>query len=269
MLIRHDLKLVFLHVPKCAGKALRSVLTETAPPGSLRELWNYSYSNILHRYVDLAHLPLQDLRAFPEFAYLDHYKVLACTRNPYARLPSAVNEFYRQRSKEDEQKANDNQLSEEMKNHYYDQLPARHSETDPRFIHSLPIHFFTHYGDEPKVDFLLRCDSLRTDFLDLADRLHWPAALREQASQRLRNESDSATHASLSPKELALANKLYTIDIQTFGYAWIAPEIAPLETPSPTDQARIQFLHQAPSATWHWGPTAMNTFPSALRPCRP
>lgn len=267
MLIRHDLRLVFLHVPKCAGKALRSLLIETAPAGGLRELWNYGYSNILHRYVDLAHLPLQDLRAYPEFAYLDHYRVLACVRNPYARLPSAVNEFYRQRSKEDERKANSHALTEAMKNHYYDQLPAGHRELDPRFIHSLPIHFFTHYGDEPKVDFLLRCESLRSDVLALADRLDWPQSLRQQAAQQLRDEPDNLSAASLSPRELALANALYAIDIRSFGYPWLAPEATPAQPPL-TDPARVSSLHQAPSLSWHWGPTAANTFPTTLRPCR-
>lgn len=265
MLIRHDLRLVFLHVPKCAGKEIRSLLVETAPAGSLRELWNYSYSSILHRYVDLAHLPLQDLRSFPEFSYLDYYQVLACIRNPYARLPSAVNEYYRQRSKDDERKIIENGLTQAMKEHYYDQLPSRHAQQDPRFIHSQPIHFFTHYGDQPKADFLLRCESLRADFLSLAERLDWPASMRERAALTLRDET--ATASNLTAREVMLANQLYAVDLRTFNYPMLAAEPPP-PPPASTDAAVIQDLHRAAAVSWHWGPAAVNTFPSVLKPSR-
>ena len=267
MLIRHDLRLVFLHVPKCAGKQLRSILKETAPAGSLRELWNYSHSTILRRYVDLAHLPLHDLLAFPEFSYLDHYQVIACCRNPYARLSSAVNEFYRQRSQEEELIANTNRLTNEMKEQYYDQLSIRHSQLDPRFIHSLPIHTFTHLGEEPKVDFLLRCETLRRDFLALAKQLNWPSELREQAAQKLHDSDEATTPTVYSTREVELANYLYQTDFATFGY--------PLHG-APKDQNKrpisaateVPCLHQAESVIWHWGPTAAKSSNNALRPSR-
>lgn len=268
MLIRHDLGLVFLHVPKCAGKQLRSLLVDTAPPGSLRELWNYSYSNILHRYVDLAHLPLRDLRAFPEYDYLDHYKVLACIRNPYARLLSAVNEFYRQRSPEDERTVNENRLSEAMKDAYYDPLLTMHAATDPRYVHSLPIHHFTHYGEQPKADFLLRCEYLKTEFLELAERLQWPEPMRERARQVLRDDPDSFSPSSLSSKELELANALYRVDLNTFSYPTITSAVNRY-TEHRSDPAALPSLYGAPSLAWHWGPTAANHFPRALKPNRP
>lgn len=267
MLIRHDLGIVFIHVPKCAGKQLRSLLSETSEAGSLRELWNYSYSNILHRYVDLAHLPLQDLMTLPEFSYLEHYQVLACVRNPYARLPSAVNEFYRQRSKEDERIIAIGAVTDAMKEHYYERLSTGHSEQDPRFIHSLPIHRFTHLGAQPKVDFLLRCESLRTDFLALAERLAWPTRMHDLAQQTLRDGTEQSLATNLTPHEVNLANQLYAVDFQTFDYPMIGVPSSK-NSSGTADPANIRHLHSAASVTWHWGPAATNTFPSALQPCR-
>ena len=267
MLIRHDLKIVFLHVPKCAGKQLRSILKETAPAGSLRELWNYSHSRILRRYVDLAHLPLHDLQTFPEFSYLDHYRVIACCRNPYARLPSAVNEFYRQRSKEEEEMANENRLTPQMKDFYYNQMELRHSQLDPRFIHSLPIHVFTHLGEEPKVDFLLRCETMKSDFLALAAKLNWPSMLQEQAADRLQDSPEEDADSIITTRERELANYLYRTDFGTFGYPLINTG-GHHYSQHISAAASLPCLHQADTVLWHWGPSAAREAIHALKPHR-
>ena len=77
MIIRHDLRLLFIHVPKCAGKQLRWILKTTNDQSAIEELWNYEYNEDLERYVDMAHLPLSDLRHYPQFRYLDEYTVIA------------------------------------------------------------------------------------------------------------------------------------------------------------------------------------------------
>ena len=42
MIIRHDLNLVFVHVPKCAGKEIRDVLVTGAAEGAAESLFNYA-----------------------------------------------------------------------------------------------------------------------------------------------------------------------------------------------------------------------------------
>ena len=50
---------------------------------------------------------------FEEFVYLERY--VACVRNLYRRLPSAVNEYYRQKSKQLEQRVTASGVTPEMK----------------------------------------------------------------------------------------------------------------------------------------------------------
>jgi hypothetical protein len=267
MLIRHDLELVFLHVPKCAGKELRRVLSHGSPEGCLESLFNYSFSAELGRYIDLAHLPLADLRHRPEFAWLSCYTVVACVRNPYSRLRSAASEYYRQLSAATEQRANSGQLSRHQRWAYYRQLPTRHSQQDPRFIHSQPIHRFTHLGEEPMVDHLLRCETLLSDILALAERKQWPSSLVDEAKRSLHDAGHEAL--KLDPEERSLANQLHHVDFQLFGYTRdSAPATDPLAWPQewPDVQEQLQprsslaseldLIHYAPTVQWHWGPTA-------------
>lgn len=253
MIIRHDLKLIFLHVPKCAGTAIRRVFREgSSDPANVQEFWNYSFNDVLERYVDRAHLPLSDFRSYPEFDLLDDYTVIACTRHPQARLRSAVHEYYRQKSARHEAKIKKGQLTDAMKRRYYRQLHRRHLELDPRFIHSLPMHRFTHYGRQPKVDHLLRCESLLSDFEQLAQTLRLPESMLHKAATSLhRNDRDAAT-CHPDQQEVELSERLYAVDFQTFGYG-----NATTPTPGPiVDAGQARFIHASAQIQWHWGPRA-------------
>lgn len=266
MLIRHDLQLVFLHVPKCAGKELRRVLSHGCPESDLESLFNYSYCPVAERYVDLAHLPIADLRYQREYDWLNRYTTVACVRNPYARLRSAASEYHRQRSRADEQTANADCLSREQRWAYYRQLPGRHCQQDPRFIHSQPMHRFTHLGDQPMVDHLLRCETLLSDLLALAARLQWPEALVAEAQQSLRDTG--AESFAWQPEELALAELLYQRDFELFSYPRLGarpdpadwpegwPKLQEQLHPSNSQASELDLIHTAPLVQWHWGPEA-------------
>ena len=251
MIIRHDLELVFLHVPKCAGTRLRSLFRIGAETGgAIEELWNYSHSPVLNRYVDQAHQPLSDLCTTSSFRYLKRYRVVACLRNPYKRLPSAANEYYRQKSKRHERRVIEGRLTLAMRQRYYRQLPLGHNQLDPRFIHSLPMHRFTHLGTEPMVDHLLHCEQLRQETRKLAIQLQWPQAMREAVE--LLPETDPAPEPH--PEDCATAEALYYRDFQWFGYSGcpVQPQLnQPIE-----DAGTVQWIHQAPAVQWHWGPRA-------------
>jgi len=278
MLIRHDLKLVFLHVPKCAGKELRRVLSKGSAEGSLESLFNYDFCPVVRRYIDLAHIPLSDLRHRPQFSWLSQYTTIACVHNPYSRLRSAATEFYRQRSKADEQTANANLLSRDQRWNYYRQLPNRHSQQDPRFIHSQPMHCFTHLGDQPMVDHLVRCETLLSDLLSLAKMLQWPATLVEEAQRSLRDAGPNST--DWEPEELAVANQLYEHDFKLFGYIRLQePSVGAswpngwrnLEEqlhPQSCEASQLELIHAANHVNWHWGPEASKPKQLSLRATR-
>jgi len=273
MIIRHDLELVFLHVPKCAGKELREILLIGATAETCEELFNFAYSPILHRHVDLAHLPMADLVHWPAHQWLARYTVIAAVRDPYERLGSAANEYFRQRSPEDEAIINGPGITAAMRRYYLSQLPLSHSQRDPRFIHSLPITWFTHLGSTPMVDQFLRCENLADDFLRLSAQLNLPAPMREAAQASLLNRPIALSQAPLeTPLALAeaqMAHRLYAQDFATFGYPRQRPDSSPsldaalaadlvqafeALTPARLPSHAIPVLERAETVEWHWGP---------------
>ena len=265
MIIRHDLKLVFLHVPKCAGKELRKLFRLGADEQSIEQLFNYGHSTVLDRYVDYAHMPLSDLCTTSSFQFLQRYRVVACVRNPYKRLPSAANEFYRQKSKRHERRVIEGTLTAAMRERYYRKLRLGHSQLDPRFIHSLPMHRFTHLGMEPMVDHLLHCEQLRDEVVQLSIELNWPAAMRLAAADL--PATDPAPNPQ--PHERTLANELYERDFEWFGYAWDGQGRQPnAQSEETVDAGRVRWIHRAEALAWHWGPTAKREERRSVPACR-
>ena len=99
MIVDHDLKLVVLHIPKCAGTALRRAFLEDGADRRTESWFDFSYDPVLKRQVDLAHRPLVDLRHTKLWRWLRRYQVIACIRHPYDRLASACREHLRQKSR--------------------------------------------------------------------------------------------------------------------------------------------------------------------------
>ncbi len=87
MILRHDLRVAFLHIPKCAGNSLRQLFKRGGEANSTTELWDYHYNRKLHRYVDLAHLPADDLAHFKAFRQLRRYRTVTVSRHPISAWP--------------------------------------------------------------------------------------------------------------------------------------------------------------------------------------
>ena len=90
--------------------------------------------------------------------------------------------------------------------------------------------------------------------LALATGLDWAQIFIDDAAGRLKDE-EPADSETLSPKELALANRLYTLDFHTFGYSR-QPCIEEGNSPAMRRAGPIDVLIDAPKVRWHWGPTA-------------
>ena len=279
MLIRHDLRLVFLHVPKCAGKEIRDVLKTGAKQDTCIDRFNFEYSDILHRHVDLAHLALDDLAHYSDFKYLKGYTVIAAVRNPYQRIRSAANEYYRQFSSSDEASLGRNGLTTSMLVTYDRQIPYRHAQRDPRFVHSLPLTWFTHLGGKPMVDHILRCETLLADFLHVANLLGLPSEIMNEGSRKLRDcpEDVSTSSHGLNEDLTLMANLLYGQDFSTFGYemrqatinnaSCLKNSISLLE-PQYTHSHSLDLINTAQRVEWHWGPSSQQRPASSLEPTR-
>ena len=222
MIIDHSLRLVFQHVPKCAGTALRTAWQEAAEGRDLVSLFDFGFDPVLQRQVDLAHQPLMDLRHRREWRFVRNYHVVACIRHPYQRLASACREYYRQYSRETELEMRRQPPSRNQLLHYLRHLPRAMDAHDLRYVHGFPITWFSHYGTRPMVDTLLRCGQLANDLEKLCTQLELPQALRNQlervgAGERRRN-SAALDQVEQDPDLRALAHVLHREDFRCFGF---------------------------------------------------
>lgn len=264
MLICHEWKLIFLHVPKCAGTEIRAVLKAKAPLGSVVSFFDFEYNHILRRYVDLAHLPLMDLRHYSVWPLLHSYHTVAAIRHPYARMASACREFYRQKSRETELQMRSLPPSKDQLLAYLHALPAAFEAHDLRYVHAFPSVWFTHYGSEPMVDTVLRCSHLQEDF-ELMGRANLvpEAVLRELltlASRPAGGRGAPLAALEVDPDLQGLTNVLHQEDFMTYGFQRVDARLedeglkALVETSLHTTTSHeIPCLGLAPSIRWWWG----------------
>jgi hypothetical protein len=264
MLICHDWKLVFLHVPKCAGTSIRRLLEEEAPLGSAISFFDFEYNHILKRHVDLAHLPLMDLRHYAEWKLLEDYHTVAVIRHPYSRLVSACREFYRQKSRETEIQMRSHPPSPEQLLDYLRALPAALDAHDLRYVHAFPIVWFTHYGSEPMVDTLLNCCRLLEDLEEFRKLGILPQQVIDQlltvSPQAPQPSAPDLSQLAADPNLQAMANLLYQEDFNTFGFSRMNAHFNDLVLQQIVDQSLgtsashcISCLGLALQVRWYWG----------------
>lgn len=274
MLICHHWKLIFLHVPKCSGTLIRRLLEAEAPCGSTVSFFDFSYNHELKRYVDLAHLPLMDLRHYSEWSLLHEYHTVATIRHPYSRLASACREFYKQKSRETEIQMRTHPPSLDQLLAYLHALPAAYEAHDLRYVHSFPITWFTHYGTSPVVDSLLTCENFHNDLTALGHSSALPqevvAKLDELEVGSERPGSPSLKKLEADPNLKAMANLLHHEDFNTFGFSRENVKATDAQLNEVIDHALstthshdIRYLAIAPKVRWYWGRDS-NRIPRAM-----
>ena len=80
MIIRHDLKLVFIHVPKCAGKQLREILKTGSDEKNLKNIDQVLYAGSLGYYFR------NNLNDFPKKGYIKIEQILKL-------MPKILNQY--------------------------------------------------------------------------------------------------------------------------------------------------------------------------------
>jgi len=271
MLICHSWRLVFLHVPKCAGTVIRKMLHKHAPIGSATSLFDFEYCHILRRHVDLAHLPLMDMKHYSEWKFLKNYFSVASIRHPYARLLSACREYYRQKSRETEIQMRSAMPTDDQILRYLRYLPHALESHDLRYVHAFPIVWFTHYGNNPMVNELLRCESLADDILVFGEKQIVPSAVIDEMLLVARDNRDVNTipaDCALGGDIKALANILYAEDFNTFGYEREDAEFTDTELRNLINKSvftihshDIECTSIAPIVRWYWGRNSNISFP--------
>ncbi len=264
MIIDHGLQLVLLHVPKCAGTALRRAFLEDGVSRSMDNHFDFEFDPVIKRQVDRAHQPLMDMRHRPEWQWLRRYRVVAATRHPYQRLASACREFLKQKSRASEVQVRSAPPSSRQLLAYLRRLPAAMDAHDLRWVHGFPIHWFTHYGQRPQVHHLLRCSHLKEDLTALGEELNWPSSLQERLAMvgdgTGRREADDLEPLQRNADLQALANLLHADDFACFGFqredaSFQDPELADLieRCLAVGNSHDLPLTNLTPEMRWYYG----------------
>ena len=175
MIISHEAKFVFVHIPKCAGTFIREPLTAIDSYGGRFTARVEHHAEL--GMVDFVHLPLNTLRQyFPEeFDCVVHYESAAVVRDPIFRFRSSVSQYL------------DRQTDRPLRAHTHKSLRASVSELMDRIRcadarSSLLPHHLIHF--QRQVDYLLIDDEVVINHifpLERCDELFSLSCLRDAA----------------------------------------------------------------------------------------
>ena len=213
MPVYHQLKLVFIHVPKNAGTSLTDFLSQAngqEPDAPGHHPW--------HWYRD--HYP-------NEWA---SYLKVAVVRNPYDRFFSC---YHYARMRKSHWHSPDG--STPWPQHVdYDTLSTATADEACRLLQAGLLRHPTwasqtaycfHQG-KPVTDLLLRFERLSQDFLQLCERLGLPALELPRVNVSSRPPEDF-----LTPQSMQILQHVYRLDLAQLGYAFTMVDVGANETP--------------------------------------
>lgn len=147
MIINRDKGFAFIHVPKAAGTSIRNSLMESSD--GYISMWGPQYSHKLQRYVDTAHITVEDRHAFKELWGLDELLTFAIIREPVSRFLSGLR-YYNRRNLE---------MTVEGMISLLEKHPTL-PRYDHKYIHFCPQHFFLFDNNgKSKVDHIYQMSS--------------------------------------------------------------------------------------------------------------
>ncbi|MEO1064387.1 MAG: sulfotransferase family 2 domain-containing protein [Actinomycetota bacterium] len=234
-MISHELRCVFVHVPKAAGQSVeRAFLDEHGLS------WNDRAPLLLRRRVDesegpprLAHLTAAEYVRFGHLtrAQWDEYFTFAVVRDPWARVVSMYRHFGEHR-----------RIS--FDRFVLDELPHRYWHERRWFVRP-QVEFLVDDDDELLVDQVIRMEQLDEGFADVARRvglrshrirrsnsssarpwqlrsvreLQHPIDLVVGSVRQFRNERQQPYRSRSSAAVIDRVGELYERDVVRFGYA--------------------------------------------------
>lgn len=217
MIIGDRLEFVFIHNPKCAGTALRSVLMPFDTTGNL--FWMHDTCNG-HK-IDKAHMPLFLLKQrFPEyFGLLSRYLTFMAVRNPFTRAISAFNETHQELYVAYAGGESLSRYRYELNRFFEDLTESEINGWSFAHRHFVRQADFCFLGRKRYVDITLRCESLVEDVAKLglfAPDLAAALATVPQTHQRPIGHRPAELLNHLAVKRIV---DLYDRDFALFGYS--------------------------------------------------
>ncbi len=210
MIVSDRYRMIFMHVPKCAGTSVSEMLVRADP--ECRRLWGWRWMPRHQRYCDAAHLPLLDLPPHL-FRLIRDYRVIAIVRDPVTRFLSAMDQHFlqhRYRRRKDIAA-------------FLDELDSIRIRFDPAYVHFCPQHFFTHIGNERIAGHVLHIedDDWQERLISLLAEFGLPRAdLALPRRNQRRYTCERADDLGLSAAQKRHFHRLYRRDFELFGYTF-------------------------------------------------
>jgi len=224
MIISHQHKTIFMHIPKCAGTSVREMLVRADPEAD--RMWGWRWMPRQQRYCDSAHLPFVDLPP-AVLRLVRGYFVIALVRDPMDRFRSAYAQHFSQHRYR--KKKSPSAFLAEL-----DSIKIRY---DPAYVHFCPQHYFTHIGNEQIAKLILHMEND-----------DWPQQLRDQLvtlgfppdklALPRRNHRETTPVPDFSADERARFYRLYGRDYHLFGYDFAGAARSVLDAMPQTDADR-------------------------------
>jgi Sulfotransferase family len=202
MFLFQDSKVLFMHIPKCAGKTIRTAFN---PDDFEAGYWHWRFVSEMDQWADWAHPTLDVLKGLPQWELIENNTVIAIIRDPVTRFFSSLREHCKAHNVSDPSVL----LSE------LDEIRIAH---DPRYIHFCPQHRFTHIGPKRHVDYLARVENLHEDLRAIGIKCRFAHSFFDAIDRIPVERFDDEIDPSLRELFMQLILRLYSRDFLLFGY---------------------------------------------------
>jgi chondroitin 4-sulfotransferase 11 len=209
-MIDHRRRVIFLHIPKCAGTSIERAFG-VGPFNSREPDYEHLVGWCPKRGIFLQHATAQQLLEFglvsPEV--WSEYFTFTVVRNPFAR---AVSDYFWLRRLTAGRGSFREFLEESGA---FTSILRNVGEQTYRGDHvKTQVSYITASGFAP-LDFIGRVETLNDDMLSIADRIGIELPLANDKAQRQRFAHYSHMYAD---EEIAIVARKYAVDLETFGY---------------------------------------------------
>ena len=231
MIISDTKRFIFIHVPKCAGTSVRSILSKHDTRNNfywMHHLLPGATKDHQPLPVDKAHMPLSILKnLYPnDFNLIFEYTTFAVSRHPRTRLISAFFESRRkllEMAKTKREKAIE--LTRKIFREYICSLTANANFLHPEFVHATPQSLFHMYRGKMMTDVVITLENPGNGLAKLHLLNHEAWFLTQKALETKRNQkklSDELLLWDSLPEGLQRkCADLYQEDCDLLGYRFL------------------------------------------------
>jgi len=213
-MICHKRKLIFIHIPKCAGSSVKNFYFNGKDLNWKTPNYEVLYGYCPERRIHLQHATARQLieTGLVDLSQWRSYFKFTIVRNPWDRTYSdylwMINDT----------KINGTFEEYLTKSGPYKEVLNNSDKMACRGDHLLPQTDFFDFEGEFKLDFVARFENLHYDLLKLNMMINFPYVLNEHAKKNLHRESHYSEYYSEDKRKMV--DEVFKIDIDKLGYVY-------------------------------------------------